>query len=120
MALPASNTTCDIYRSGNAPPASPDVPGVKCYLGPKGASTLTTQNYTHVLLLPPTTDVRDDYAQGFVAGANADHVWIPNKNGTRFDVVLVRRIGRGTSLDHKYVLLVRVPGSNVPWPTDNV
>jgi hypothetical protein len=119
MALPYTNTTCDIYRAGNAPPAAPDVPGVKCALEPMGQSTLTTENYSHVLLVSPTTDIRDDLSSTFTAGINADSVYVPNKNGTKFQVILVRRRGRGTALDHKYVLLNRVQGG-VNWPTNDV
>jgi hypothetical protein len=124
MALPVTNTTCDIYHNPNLPPAAPDVAGVKCFLKPKGASTLTTVNYTHVLLVGPNVDIRDDRGTAsFTLGAVSDTVWIPDKNGTRFEVVLVRRQGRGTPLDHKEVLLERRHiGSGEPtnWPTDNV
>jgi hypothetical protein len=117
MALPmTANTTCDIYRAGNAPPASPDVAGVKCYLAPKGQSTLTTNNYTHVLYVTQGTDVRDG-SGGLGVGTNPDHVYVPDKNGTAFTVVLVRRVGRGTAVDCLQVLLNR----NAPtWPTQNL
>ncbi len=118
MALPTSNTTCDIYRSGNSPPAAPDVAAVKCFLEPKGQSTLTTQNYTHVLWVGPTIDIRDDTSGGtFSVGANTDKVYVPDKNGTLFKVVLVRRYARGTPVDHKKALLLRQAPS---WPTDNL
>jgi hypothetical protein len=117
LPVPA-NTTCDIYRSASAPPAAPDVAGVSCYLAPKGQSTLTTPYYTHVLLVPQGTDLRDDYVAGDFTGVNGgDHVWIPDKNGTRFDVILVRRVGRGTSVDHLMALVKR---SSEPWPTQNL
>jgi hypothetical protein len=119
MALTQTNTTCDVYRSGHSPPAAPDVAGVKCLLTPRGQSTLTSQNYTHVMLVGPTVDVRDDYNAGFVAGANADSVYVPDRNGTKFNVILVRRHGRGTPADCKQVLLVRTAGSPT-WPSDNV
>jgi len=120
MSLPTTNTTCDIYRSGNNPPAPPDVPGVRCFLQPKGTSTLTTQNYTHVMLVAPTTDIRDAYSPGFTPGAQADKVYVPNQNGTLFTVVLVRRAGRGTVLDHKQVLLLRTTGATITWPTNDL
>jgi hypothetical protein len=130
MTLPHTNTTCDVYRAGNGPPAAPDVAGVRCHLTPKGASTLTTVLYTHVLLVPPTTDVRDGYVvtslqanPGNTATVQlgvADRVYVPDRNGTLFRVVLVRRQGQGTGLDHKVVLLARDDGGNIPWPTDNV
>ena len=96
MSLPFSNTTCDIYRASRLPPAAPDISGVSALIAPKGASTLTTQNYTHVMYVALTTDIRDKAAgapAGFsVDAANADTVWIPDKNGTRYDIVLIRRI----------------------------
>jgi hypothetical protein len=118
LPIPA-NTTCDIYRHGNAPPANPDVAGVKCYLAPYGQSTLTTNNYTHVLLVPSNTDVRDTAGPGSLVldTANCDYVYVPNKNGTKFGVVLVRRVGLGTPTDHKRVILQR---QATTFPTDNV
>jgi hypothetical protein len=117
MALPYSNTTCDVYRAGNAPPAAPDLPGVKCYLNPSGASTLTTQNYTHLLLVGPGVDIRD--GGGYLnPGTNPDTVYVPDLNGVAYTVILVRRKGRGTALDLKEVLLKRT--SSITWPTDNV
>src|SRR5262249_59254420 len=98
MTVPTTNTTCDIYRSTSPPPpAAPDVAGVKCFLNPKGQSTLTTGVYTHVLLVPTGTDVRDQFpGNTFGVGPAADIVYVPDKNGTKFLVVLVRRQGRGT------------------------
>src|SRR5437660_278574 len=103
MAVPYTNTTCDIYRNGNSPPAAPDVAGVPCALVPKGRSTLTTDRMTHVLLVGPTVDVRDAYRSGSQAwmASVGDSVYVPDRNGVRYDVVLVRRVGRGTALDHK-------------------
>ncbi len=122
MPLVATNTTCNIYRSSNAPPAPPDVAGVACHLRPAGGSTLTTSFYTHVLLVPPGTDIRDDftYGQPPVAGPNSDKVYIPDSNGVRYTVVLIRRVGQGTALDHQEVLLQRAPGQAVSWPAHNV
>jgi hypothetical protein len=114
MAVPHTNTTCDIYRFGNSPPAAPDVAGVRCYLAPLGESTLTTHNYTHALLVPPDTDIRDSYLPSTFEGSGGDRVYVPDRNGTLFKVVLVRRKGRGTAVDHKYVLVTRDDGVNVP------
>ncbi len=70
MSLPLPpNYSCDVYRSGNAPPSTPDAAGVRCYLMPTGQSSLTTPNFTHVLYLDATVDVRDNYiASSFSAG----------------------------------------------------
>jgi hypothetical protein len=116
MALTFYNNTCDIYRSGHAPPAAPDVAGVKCLLAPKGASTLTTPNFTHILLVPPGTDIRD--GTGYLApGVSPDTFYIPDKNGTKFQVLLVRRKGKGTALDHLECIAQR---STPTWPTQNL
>jgi hypothetical protein len=121
MTVPITNTTCDIYRAGTGPPSAPAVAGVPCYLAPKGASDRTTPYYTHLLLVDPTIDLRDDLPGGsLVFGPASDRVFVPDQNGTEWRVLLVRRVGLGTSADHKQALLMRVPGGAVPWPTDNV
>src|SRR5439155_18381764 len=102
----------------NAPPSAPDVAGVRCYLLPLGESTLTTSSYTHVLYLDATVDVRDNFiSSSFSAGAAADNVYVPDQNGTKFAVVLVRRYGKGTASDYKRVLLARQAPT---WPTNDV
>ncbi len=127
--LMGTNTTCDVYRSTNAPPASPDVAGVAIYLKPKGQSTLTTPQYTHVANVAVGTDIRDDFISGGGTGTwvglTADTIYVPNKTGTAFQVVLVRRIGRGTSGDMLEMLLLRETNSGAmspqpPWPTSNL
>jgi hypothetical protein len=119
MSLPlAPNNTCDVYRSGNSPPSPPDVAGVQCYLMPYGQSSLTTPNYTHILYVAVTADIRDNFiASTFSAGGSADTVYIPNHAGTPFAVVLVRRYGQGTPSDHLRVLLARQAPT---WPTNNL
>jgi hypothetical protein len=134
MALPLSNTTCDIYRPTNSPPAAPDVAGVKCFLAPDfaashlaavqaGGTNQTAWRWTHVLLVAATVDVRDPYKGGGPGGetaglvTDADKVFVPDKNGTPFTVIFVERLGLGTSLDAKRVYLQR----QVPvWPTNNL
>src|SRR5947209_1912406 len=116
MTVPITNTTCDVYRATRSPPAAPDVAGVKCYLEPRGRSTLTTNNYTHVLRVNVTVDLRDG-SGGLNQGTNPDKVYVPDKNGTPFTVILVRRVGRGTNLDHLEALLNR---AGPTWPTSNL
>jgi hypothetical protein len=117
MALPYTNTTCDVYRVTNAPPGAPDVAGVKCYLVPRGQSTLTTSNYQYELWVAPDVDLRDNGA-GDLGSTGGDKVYIPDKDGgVQYQVVLVRRHGRGTPLDHKRALLTRV---STNFPNDNV
>jgi hypothetical protein len=121
------NQTADVYRSGNAPPANPDVAGVQLFLEERwenvkpskftltwnqssGSFTLATALlYSHVAHVAIGADLRD-----------TDTIYVPDKNGTPFTVQFVARRGKGTSVDHKVAYLLRADGSQVPWPTDNV
>jgi hypothetical protein len=126
MTLPiVTNTTCDIYRHANAPPAAPDVAGVKIVFRPewesgqehgdrKGPAGLT---WTHSLLCPDTTDIRDHYTGKDAVGASPDFVWIPDRNGTKYTVIFVELLHRSFQAVHKRVFLDRF---TAPWPTDNV
>jgi hypothetical protein len=129
MALPVSNTTCDIYRNGNAPPSAPDVAAVKSYLAPDFVTShtaaitgTTVGRWTHTLLVPTGTDVRDAYnpgqlgVDGFAAGGN-DWVYVPDRNGTKFAVLYVERLGRGMSQDCLRVFLQR---QQPTWPTSQL
>jgi hypothetical protein len=117
MALPIPpNTTCDIYRQGNAPPAAPDVAGVQAYLEEHFRNIkpiATGANYTHLLRVDYHTDVRDNFG----GGAAVDTVYVPDKNGVAYLVVFVARVARNTPADHKVVYLSR---QVVTWPSNNV
>jgi hypothetical protein len=122
MAVPSPNTTCDIYRgnSQGPPVGSPDVSGVKITLierfrniKPPVEGIPPFGVYSHILYMPPTTDVRDGGATGI------DEIYIPNKNGTRFIVVWVARTGQGTALDIKVVYVYRDPAGTV-FPTNDL
>lgn len=117
------NITCDIYRSGNAPPSAPDVQAVSGFLaavlpiGQEGAETDgVSWSFTHFLLVNPTTDIRDEYNAG-TTNTNKDTIYVPDKNGTPFDVIFVERHGQGTPGDHKKVYLNR---GNPMWPTEEL
>jgi hypothetical protein len=124
MALPLpANTTCDIYRTGVVPPGAPALAGVSCYLraafaerNEVGEGRAVEFRYTHVMLVDREVDVRDDQ-DGNSAGSLWDTVWIPDQNGTRFEVRYVERIGRSTPLDHRKVYLDRKAPS---WPTNEL
>jgi hypothetical protein len=121
MSLPvAANTTCDIYRSGVAPPAAPSVAGVAIVLTPDFANahavqttTSTTLRWTHVLMCDLGTDIRDAYNVGGagagqeVVGTTMDTVYVPNKNGTAFLVLFVERIRTIGGSDYLRVYLQR-------------
>jgi hypothetical protein len=123
MAIPIQpNTTCDVYRSGTAPPAAPAVAGVACYLQPdwpggqehgdRGAQLA----WTHVMLVDAGVDLRDAYT-GAMTRVNQDTVYVPDKNGTAFTVVFIERVHRNQATDHKRIYLDRqTPG----WPTSEL
>ncbi len=122
MALPMTpNTTCDIYRSTHSPPAAPDVAGVKCFLRASNRHSINTLYHTHVLYVDVTVDIRDGYATVVPTqnvGTANDTVFIPDKNSaTTFSVAEVRRVGRGTPLDHKRVYLLR---QKVTYPSNDL
>jgi hypothetical protein len=126
MSLPVPpNTTCDIYRVGNAPPAAPDVAAVACHLRPDWlggqesgdrALAVALVTWTHILLVDVAVDIRDAYTGG-LAAAEQDSVYIPDKNGTRFKVAFSERVFRGQTQDHKRVYLDR---QTPTWPTNEV
>jgi hypothetical protein len=124
MALPVpSNTSCDIYRNGNAPPAAPDVAGVPCYLtcdwrggqeaGDRNSVNLT---WTHVMLIEINVDLRDSYV-GRGIFSQQDTVYLPDQSGTAFVVVFVERLQRGTAHEHKRVFLDR---QQPTWPSNEL
>src|SRR5436305_1644004 len=103
MALPVpGNTTCDVYRSSNSPPAAPDAAGVRIFLcedvaeGAR-AKSIPAAVWTHIALLDLSADVRHDPMTPF---SPSDSIWVPDQNGTQFNVMLVVRVGRGTDQDH--------------------
>lgn len=124
MALPIlPNTTCDIYRNNNAPPTAPDVAGVVAVLlpdwrggqeaGERGSAWL---GWTHLLLVEASVDIRDMYV-GTNGQSLQDVVYVPDQNGTRFNVVFVELVQRGLPSVHKRVFLDRLAPT---WPTDEL
>jgi hypothetical protein len=115
---PANNTTCDIYYTGNTPPAAPDVAAAACSLvarfaaGQEAGEGDTAFQWTHLLYLDAGVDVRDNWP----SAANS-RVYVPDKNGTRFDVVFVELVNRGTPARYKRVYLDR---QAVTWPSSEL
>jgi hypothetical protein len=63
---------------------------------------------SHVMHVPIGADVRS---------GNNGRVFIPNKNGTKFNVVFVQRIRAGGANEYKEVYLNR---QAVNWPSNNL
>src|SRR5260370_34215141 len=100
MALPIpANTTCDIYHAGNAPPNPPDVAHVGCYLEEDYSNIKPLQtglNYAHILRVPATTDLRDNYGGGPAGGVGSG----TSKTGAALTGILGARPGRGPAAEH--------------------
>lgn len=120
MTLPLANTTGDVYRWPNVPPATPAVAAVPLLLRGDYHRFLEAgegdsgDHFTHIALADADADIRDDYTGHGRSGA-ADAVYVPDRNGTRFTVVFVERVGRGTAFDHRRVYLMR---ESPAWPTE--
>jgi hypothetical protein len=118
------NTTCEIYRTGNAPPAAADVAGVACHLRALYSLGLEAEEggtaakkFTHVMDVAFRTDVRDAYDAGTV-GATADTIYVPDKNGTPFKVVFVEGHFPGSQdRSFKRVYLAR---KTPTWPSQQL
>jgi hypothetical protein len=99
-------TTCDIYRSGNVPPAAPDVAGVTVHIQGRYRNIKPSLKYTHKAYFALGADIRD-----------TDTIYVPNQNGTSFAVVKLGRVRSLGGQEVKSALLVR---GSAPWPTQNV
>lgn len=122
MAVSAPNTTCDIYRNGNAPPAAPDIAAVPCYfvacydLGrERGERENIQRRFVARMSVNPTVDIRDPFTQWTTQANTADTVYVPNMNGIAYNVVFVERKAKGLPDDQLVVYLDR-QGINWPWP----
>ena len=120
MALPSANTTCDIYRNGNAPPAAPDVAALPCLFHAcydsgreHGEKENTARRYVAIMLVDLATDIRDPFNAWTTQVNTADTVYIPNMNGMGYQVNFVERISINRPNDCKCVYLDRL---SVTWP----
>jgi hypothetical protein len=115
---PPNNTTCDVYHDPNVPPADPDVAGQACALvarfaqGAEASEGDEEFRWTHLLYLDADVDVRDSYPNTPV-----HRVYVPDQDGTGFDVVFVELVGRGGAARYKRVYLDR---REVTWPSDEL
>lgn len=91
-----TNDTCDLYHANNSPPNAPDAAGVRIYVIPRFRNIKANFNglfsYTHVLLVPLNTDVRDGFAGSNPSGIG-DMLYLPSVAaiGMELSVVFVCR-----------------------------
>jgi hypothetical protein len=112
------NATFDLYRPPNTPPAAPTTAGVACHFRPDYSAGLEhgegdsgSFRFDAVALVDLSVDIRDGYSVGVLG--SCDMVFVPDRNGVKWKVVFVERVGWNTPHDHKRVYLQRV--QNV-WP----
>lgn len=119
MSLPAGllTTTCDIYRPFGA--GSPTSTGVACRISPAPLGTTKPDelSWSHTLDFQPGVDVRDATTRGSGtadrAFADGDEVRVPSGGSTRYVVVWVEVVARGTPMQFLRAYLLR----HVPsWP----
>ena len=119
--------TCDIWRNGNLANPSPDVANVPCVLQASyydrmehGEGDSAICRYTHTMLLPVGTDLRDGYSYG-TYNNSPDSVVIPAGAGTTlgtiFNVTFVETKAKGTPQEHLKAYLDRITPQ---WPTNYV
>jgi hypothetical protein len=132
MSLPLpANVSVDIYRTANPsspyPGGSPAVSGVNGYLVPAVENgrfgSASWLKWTHILYVPPGTDVRDAYNSQLDPArnnTNADTVILNDSavsgRQTAYYVVFVEVVARGSPQQYLRVYLDRFMPSS--WPTD--
>ncbi len=111
--------TLAIYRFTSAPPNPPSATASGTLRGAfragleRGEGYLGGLFFTHVLIVPKATDVRDGTRLDSQSPQGTqDSVYVPDQNGTKFIVLWVERIG-----SVKRVYLQRVSGVDITWPT---
>lgn len=119
MALPPGllTTTCDIHRPFGAATAAQT--GVACRLSPITGSRIGPDGttWTHTLDLQPGTDLRDGSTRtpsvASVVYGEGDEVRVPSGGSTRYVVVWVDVVARGTPGQFLRAYLLRHAAS---WP----
>jgi hypothetical protein len=115
MPLPAFALpiTCSLYRPFGA--TMPTATGIRCRLVAdlRGGRTSADGGlfWSHYLIVDETVDVRDGCSRtpgaNIITYADGDEVRIPDASGTRYVVVWVEWVSRGTPRAFKRVYLLR-------------
>ena len=106
-----SNTTADLYISPNAPPASPDVAGVKIFLQPRHRNIKPSSLYDYIIWCDASIAVYQ------VAGVQASF-YVPDKNGLQYTVNFSAIEGRGTGLARRACYCTRPEPSSAALAAD--
>jgi hypothetical protein len=112
MFLP--NTTCDYFEDGHLPETdSPDLAAVPIFLDGdfmRGNLGIGNLRWTHLLQVGGNVEI-------LAADAPANRVYVPNKDGTCFEIVFVEVLERGKAGSFKRVYLER---KSIIWPSEQL
>jgi len=112
MFLP--NTTCDYFDNGHLPETdSPDLAAVPIFLDGdfmRGNLGIGNLRWTHLLQVGGNVEI-------LAADAPANRVYVPNKDGTCFEIVFVEVLERGKAGSFKRVYLER---KSITWPSEQL
>lgn len=112
MFLP--NTTCDYFKDGHLPSTDmPDLELVSCFLDGdfmRGNLGIDKLRWTHFLQVRNDVEIQ-------TADSPANHVYVPDKNGTCFEIVFVEVLDRGKAGSFKKVYLER---KAIAWPSEQL
>ena len=112
MFLP--NTTCDYFEDGHLPETdSPDLAAVPIFLDGdfmRGNLGIDKLRWTHLLQVGGNVEI-------LAADAPANRVYVPNKEGTCFEIVFVEVLERGKANSFKRVYLER---KSITWPSEQL
>ena len=112
MFLP--NTTCDYFEDGHLPETdSPDLAAVPIFLDGdfmRGNLGIGNLRWTHLLKVKGNVEI-------LAADSATNHVYVPNKEGTCFEIVFVEVLERGKASSFKRVYLER---KSITWPSEQL
>ena len=112
MFLP--NTTCDYFEDGHLPETDPpDLAAVPIFLDGdfmRGNLGIGNLRWTHLLKVRGNVEIQ-------AADSPANLVYVPNKDGTCFEIVFVEVLERGKAGSFKRVYLER---KSIPWPSEQL
>ena len=112
MFLP--NTTCDYFEDGHLPETdSPDLAAVPIFLDGdfmRGNLGIDKLRWTHLLKVSANEEI-------LAADLAANRVYVPNKDGTCFEIVFVDVLERGKASSFKRVYLER---KSITWPSEQL
>jgi len=112
MFLP--NTTLDYFEGGHLPVTDlPSLESIPCFLDGdfmRGNLGIDKLHWTHLLQVAGDVEI-------LAADSPANHVYVPDKDGTCFEIIFVEVIGRSRAGSFKRVFLER---KAITWPSEEL